>query len=55
MKSAVHVSERALGTEQGQRYVFVVNDKNEVVYRKVKLGALEGGLAAIDAFLARVR
>ena len=42
------VSERALGTEQGQRFVFVVNDKNEVVYRKVKLGALQGGMAAIE-------
>jgi RND family efflux transporter MFP subunit len=45
---ATLVAERALGTEQGQRYVFVVNDQHEVVYRKVKLGALQGGLAAIE-------
>ncbi len=45
---AVLVSERALGTEQGQRYVYVVNDKNEVVYRKVKLGSLQGGLRVIE-------
>jgi RND family efflux transporter MFP subunit len=45
---ATLVAERALGTEQGQRFVYVVNDKNEVEYRKVKLGALQGGLAAVE-------
>jgi RND family efflux transporter MFP subunit len=45
---ATLVAERALGAEQGQRFVYVVNDKNEVEYRKVKLGALQGGLAAVE-------
>jgi RND family efflux transporter MFP subunit len=49
---ATLVAERALGTEQGQRYLFVVNDKNEIVYRKVKLGSLQGGLRVIDDGLA---
>jgi RND family efflux transporter MFP subunit len=45
---SIMVAERALGTEQGQRYLFVVNDKDEVEYRKVKLGSLQGGLRVID-------
>jgi hypothetical protein len=32
------VPEEALGSDQGQRYVFVLNEKDEVVYRPVKLG-----------------
>jgi RND family efflux transporter MFP subunit len=49
---AVLIAERALGTEQGQRYVYVVNDKNEIEYRKVKLGSLQGGLRAIEEGVA---
>jgi RND family efflux transporter MFP subunit len=45
---AVLVAERALGTEQGQRYLYVINDKNEVVYRKVRLGSLQGGLRVVE-------
>jgi RND family efflux transporter MFP subunit len=46
--NAVLVAERALGTEQGQRYLYVINDKNEVVYRKVRLGSLQGGLRVVE-------
>lgn len=49
---ATLVAERALGTEQGQRYLFVVNDKDEIVYRKVKLGSLQGGLRVIEEGVA---
>ena len=35
-------------TDQGQKYVLVVNDKNEVEYRPVTLGKLEGELRVID-------
>jgi RND family efflux transporter MFP subunit len=35
---AVLVAERALGTDQGQKYVFVVGDDNKVEYRKVRVG-----------------
>lgn len=38
-RSATLVPERALGSDQGQRYVFVVNDKNEVERRNVRVGA----------------
>lgn len=47
-QKAVLVSERALGTDQGQRFVYVVNDKNEVAARNVKVGKLENGLRVIE-------
>jgi RND family efflux transporter MFP subunit len=47
------VTERALGTEQGQRFLYVVNDKNEVVHRKVKTGSLQpGGLRVVEEGLS---
>src|SRR5262249_2652935 len=44
---ALLVSERALGTDQGQKYVYVVNSKNEVEVRPVELGDLHDGLREI--------
>jgi RND family efflux transporter MFP subunit len=41
------VAERCLMLNQGQRYVFVVNAGNEVVYRPVKVGRLDDGLRVI--------
>jgi RND family efflux transporter MFP subunit len=41
------VSERALDTDQGQKIVYVVNEKSEVVSRPVRLGALHDGLREI--------
>jgi multidrug efflux pump subunit AcrA (membrane-fusion protein) len=35
---ALLVTERALGTNHGQKYLYVVNGKNEVVYRSVTVG-----------------
>jgi RND family efflux transporter MFP subunit len=45
---ALLVAERAIGTDQGQKYLLVVNAKNEVEYRPVKLGKLENGLRVIE-------
>ncbi|NLY01721.1 MAG: efflux RND transporter periplasmic adaptor subunit [Rhodopirellula sp.] len=45
---ALLVSERALGTDQGQKFVYVVNAKNEVVYRPVRVGRLQDGLRVIE-------
>lgn len=42
------VTERALGSDQGQRYVLVVNDKNVVEYRAVQIGTLHAGLRVIE-------
>ena len=44
---AILVSEQALGTDQGQKFVYVVNDKSQVEYRRVKVGSLHGGLRVI--------
>src|SRR5438477_8452002 len=44
---ALLVSDRALDTDQGQKIVYVVNEKNEVVSRPVRLGALHDGLREI--------
>src|SRR5262249_31398571 len=39
---AVLIPERALATDQGKKFVWVVNGKNEARYREVQLGAQHG-------------
>jgi RND family efflux transporter MFP subunit len=50
---AVLISDDAVGTNQGQKFVYVVSDDNEVVYRLVKLGALSDGLRIVEEGLKR--
>ncbi|MEI8371363.1 MAG: efflux RND transporter periplasmic adaptor subunit [Planctomycetota bacterium] len=45
------VSERALGSDQGQKFLYVLNDKDEVAYRRVEVGALNDGLRVIQSGL----
>jgi RND family efflux transporter MFP subunit len=45
---ALLVTERALDTDQGQKILYVVDDKNEVDSRPVRLGAIHDGLRAIE-------
>jgi RND family efflux transporter MFP subunit len=45
--TALLVTDRALDTDQGQKVLYVVNEKNEVVSRPVRLGALHDGLREI--------
>lgn len=45
---ALSVSERALGFDQGQRYLLIVNARDEVEYRAVKVGGLDGEMRVID-------
>ena len=45
---ALLVSDRALDTDQGQKILYVVNDKNEVVSRPIRVGSLHDGLRAIE-------
>jgi RND family efflux transporter MFP subunit len=47
--SAILLSERALGTDQGQSFVYVVDDGNKVVHRSVQVGAMQGGLRVIQS------
>ena len=44
---ALLVTDRAIDTDQGQKILYVVNEKNEVVSRPVRLGALDYGLREI--------
>ena len=46
------ISEQALGSDQGQKFVYVVNPKNEVTYRRVETGMLQDGLRVIEKGLA---
>jgi RND family efflux transporter MFP subunit len=46
-KPALLVNERAIGTDQGQKFVYVVDSKNEVVLRPIELGAMHGGLRVV--------
>lgn len=45
---AVLVPERALGSDQGQRFVYVVNARDEVEYRRVTPGRMEGELRVVQ-------
>lgn len=49
---ALVVNERALGSDQGQRYVLVVNAKDVVELRPVKVGKLDNGLRVIEQGLS---
>ena len=49
---AILIPEEALGSDQGQRFLYVVNDKNEVEYRRVQIGSLHGKLRVIKSGLA---
>jgi RND family efflux transporter MFP subunit len=44
---ALLVIDRAIATDQGEKGVYVINAKNEVFSRPVRLGALHGGLREI--------
>ncbi len=45
---ALLVSDRAVDNDQGQKILYVVNDKNEVVSRPIRPGALHDGLRSIE-------
>jgi len=49
--NALLVPDTALGSDQGGRYVLVVNADNLVEQRKVQAGPLEGGLRVIESGL----
>jgi RND family efflux transporter MFP subunit len=45
---AVLVDERAIGTDQSQKFVYVVDANNTISYRTVKIGRLADGLRIIE-------
>jgi RND family efflux transporter MFP subunit len=42
------IDQRAIGTDQGQKYVYVIDTNNKVVYHRVRLGQLFDGLQSIE-------
>jgi RND family efflux transporter MFP subunit len=44
---ALLVPEQAVGTDQGQKFVYVVDSDNKITYRPVKVGKLREGLRVI--------
>jgi len=44
---AITIPEQALGTDQGQKFIYVVNDQNKIEYRKVQLGKQQGAQRVI--------
>ena len=44
---ALLIPDQAVGTDQGQKFVFVVNDQDEVEYRTVRLGPFIDGLRVV--------
>ncbi|HKE95880.1 MAG TPA: efflux RND transporter periplasmic adaptor subunit [Povalibacter sp.] len=49
---AVLVDDRAIGTDQSQKFVYVVDAENKVVYRTVKIGRLTDGLRIVQEGLS---
>jgi RND family efflux transporter MFP subunit len=47
---ALLVLDEAIGTNQGQKYVLVVNDKNQVEYRAVDVGQVQDGLREVNRY-----
>lgn len=45
---AVLVAEQALGSDQGQRFLYVIGGDNKASYRQVKIGRLHDGLRVIQ-------
>jgi RND family efflux transporter MFP subunit len=46
-KPGLLVTDRAVGTDQDRKYLLVVNDKNVVEYRPVKLGPIQNGMRTV--------
>ncbi|MBS0208118.1 MAG: efflux RND transporter periplasmic adaptor subunit [Planctomycetes bacterium] len=47
-QQALLVHEESLGTDQGQRFLYVVNEKDEISYRRVQTGFLTAGMRVIQ-------
>ncbi|MEI8379664.1 MAG: efflux RND transporter periplasmic adaptor subunit [Planctomycetota bacterium] len=50
-RSGLFIPEEALGSDQGQRYIYVLNDKDEVVYRSVSVGMQMSGWRCVEGEL----
>jgi RND family efflux transporter MFP subunit len=48
---AILIPEVALGSDQGQKFLYVVNDRDEATYQRVQVGSLHDGLRVIKSGL----
>ncbi|MBF2713619.1 efflux RND transporter periplasmic adaptor subunit [Agrobacterium vitis] len=51
-ENKILVSERAIGTDQDKKFVFVVDADNKVNYRQIQLGAVAEGQRVVESGLA---
>lgn len=51
-QSSLLIPEQALGTDQGQRFVYVVGPEDEIEYRRVEVGWLQNGKRVISSGLS---
>ncbi len=47
LTKAILITDRAVGTDQSKKFVYVVGDDNKVEYREVKLGDMSGSLRIV--------
>jgi len=47
-RKAVLIAEKAIGSDQGQKFVYVVDSEKTVQYRRVRLGRSERGLVVVE-------
>jgi membrane fusion protein, multidrug efflux system len=52
-RTGLFIPEEALGSDQGQRYVYVLSDKDEVVYRRVAVGMQMSGWRFVEGELTK--
>jgi len=50
-KKVVMIPEVAVGSQQRQKYVYVINDKNEAEFRPVELGEARDGMRVVESGL----
>jgi multidrug efflux system membrane fusion protein len=52
-REAILIDDRAIGTDQGQRFVLAVSKNNTLEYRRVELGKLIDGLRIVSGEISR--
>jgi multidrug efflux system membrane fusion protein len=50
-ENKIVISDRAVGTDQDKKFVFVVDGENKVAYRQVQLGTLADGQRVVESGL----
>jgi RND family efflux transporter MFP subunit len=50
---AILISEEALSSDQGQKFLYIVDGDNKVIYRRVEIGSLHDGLRVIKSGLTK--